>query len=281
MDQIRSELNYHEAYKKSIEHPEEFWAGIARDFVWKKPWDNVLQWDFNIPEVKWFSGGKLNITENCLDRHVKTRGNQTAIIWEPNNPKDEARHISYEELYDQVCKVSNMLKAHGIKKGDRVCIYMPMIPELAFAALGCARIGAVHSVVFAGFSSGSLADRINDSACKLILTADGAMRGDKKIDLKSIVDEALMKSAGIEKCIVFDHAKLNPPMKEGRDAWWHNEIAKVNADCTAEEMDAEDMLFILYTSGSTGKPKGILLNYKHLEGSPKAMEYFVDLSAIQ
>lgn len=258
MKQISTTTDYQQEYKRSVENPEAFWAEVAQDFVWKKKWDKVLEWDFHKPEVKWFIGGKLNITENCIDRHLPERADQTAIIWEPNDPKDEAKKITYQVLHDEVCRVANMLKANGIRKGDRVCIYMPMVPELAYAVLGCARIGAVHSVVFAGFSSGSLVDRINDSGCKLVLTADGAVRGDKKIDLKGIVDEALKKCPSVERTIVFARLRTNANMEAGRDLWWHDEIKKVDAVCAAEEMDAEDMLFILYTSGSTGKPKGMV-----------------------
>ncbi len=258
MKAIQTFEDYQREYKRSIEAPEEFWADVASDFVWRKKWDTVLKWDFNKAEVKWFEGGKLNITENCIDRHLATRANQTAIIWEPNNPNDEAKHITYKELHEQVCKVGNVLKAHGIKKGDRVCIYMPMIPELAYAVLGCARIGAVHSVVFAGFSSGSLVDRINDSGCKAVLTVDGGLRGDKKIDLKIIVDEALQHCPTVEKVMVLQHAHVKTDMKAGRDFDWHEEMNKVSSNCVAEEMDAEDLLFILYTSGSTGKPKGMV-----------------------
>ena len=250
--------DYQETYRKSLQDPEGFWAGIAEEFTWKKKWNKVMEWDFHKPEVKWFLGGKLNITENCIDRHLPKRANQTAIIWEPNDPKDKALHITYKELLDRVSMVGNMLKAQGIKKGDRVCIYLPMIPELAYAVLACARIGAVHSVVFAGFSAGSLTDRINDSGCKLVLTADGAFRGDKKIELKSIVDEALKSCPSVEKMIVYEKIKSSPPMKSGRDLWWHDEIKKASPVCPAEEMDSEDLLFILYTSGSTGKPKGMV-----------------------
>jgi acetyl-CoA synthetase len=258
MSAIQSFEDYKDTYQKSVENPEAFWASIAEDFVWKKKWYKVLEFDFHKPEVKWFQGAKLNITENCIDRHIAEKGNQTALIWEPNNPKDDSKKFTYNELLDNVCRVANMLKAQGIKKGDRICIYMPMIPELAFAVLACARIGAVHSVVFAGFSAGSLVDRINDSGCRLILTADGGNRGDKKLDLKKIVDEALEKCPPIEKSIVFNQVNIPVTMKPGRDLWWHEEIKKVDSTCPAEEMDAEDLLFILYTSGSTGKPKGMV-----------------------
>jgi acetyl-CoA synthetase len=255
---ITNSEQYLQQYKESVTDPEEFWAEVAQDFVWRKKWDSVFKFDFHKPEVKWFIGAKLNITENCIDRHLPHRANQTAILWESNDPSEPSRSISYQQLHDEVCRVANMLKKHGVKKGDRVCIYMPMVPETAFAILGCARIGAVHSVVFAGFSSGSLADRINDSSCKMILTADGAYRGDKKIDLKTIVDEALTKCPTVEKCILLNRTNLPVKMQAGRDFWWHDEIKKENTTCAAEEMDSEDMLFILYTSGSTGKPKGMV-----------------------
>jgi acetyl-CoA synthetase len=258
MSNIRSFQEYQEQYRKSVENPEAFWEGIASEFVWRKKWDNVLSWDFNKPEIKWFTAGKLNITENCIDRHLPKRAKQTAIIWEPNNPKDEAKHITYQQLFDEVCKTANMLKAQGVKKGDRVCIYLPMIPELAYTILACARIGAVHSVVFAGFSSKSLVDRITDAGCKIVITSDGGFRGEKTINLKGIIDEALEKCPDVTRTIVVEHTKTKPPLKTGRDLWWHDEMKKVNAQCPAEEMDAEDMLFILYTSGSTGKPKGMV-----------------------
>lgn len=255
---IQNSSNYEEVYKESVNQPEKFWGQIAEEFTWKKKWDKVLEYDFLKPEVKWFINGKLNITENCIDRHLPQRANQTAILWESNDTNEASRKITYQQLQQEVCKVGNMLKAHGVKKGDRVCIYMPMVPETAFAILGCARIGAVHSVVFAGFSAGSLVDRINDSGCKMVLTTDGAYRGDKKIDLKSIVDEALEKCPTIEKVIVLDRTHSKPSMKSSRDFWWGEEIKKVNDQCPAQEMDSEDLLFILYTSGSTGKPKGMV-----------------------
>lgn len=258
MKRIPDFATYQQTYQESIQNPEAFWAGIAEDFTWKKKWDKVLEWDFHKPEVKWFIGGKLNITENCMDRHLPQRANQTAIIWESNNPDEKSRIITYQELHDEVCKVANMLKNFGVKRGDRVCIYMPMVPETAYAMLACARIGAVHSVVFAGFSSRSLVDRILDAGCKLVLTADGAFRGDKKIDLKGIVDDALSKCPEVEKTIVLKRTGSNPAMTSGRDFWWHDEIIKVGNVCPAESMDSEDLLFILYTSGSTGKPKGMV-----------------------
>lgn len=258
MKKIESFKDYQEQYQKSVENPEAFWGEIAEEFTWRKKWSKVLEWDFKKPEVKWFIGGKLNITENCLDRHLATRANDTAIIWEPNDPADEAKHITYQQLFDEVCRTANMLKAHGVKKGDRVCIYLPMIPELAYTILACARIGAVHSVVFAGFSSRSLVDRITDAGCKIVVTADGGFRGEKTINLKGIIDDALEKCPEVAKVILVEHVKSNAPVKAGRDVWWHDEIKKVDAKCEAVEMDAEDMLFILYTSGSTGKPKGMV-----------------------
>jgi len=255
---VSTPTEYQQVYNQSVTNPEEFWADIANDFVWKKKWDKVLEGDFHNANVKWFVNGKLNVTENCIDRHLPSRANDTAIIWEANDTNAPSRKITYKELHEQVCKVGNMLKAHGVKKGDRVCIYMPMIPEAVFAMLGCARIGAVHSLVFAGFSSGSLVDRINDSQCKLVFTTDGSNHGSKQIDLKLIVDNAVEKCPSVEKVIVFEHTKTHPAMTRDRDFWWENEIKKVDANCPAEEMDAEDMLFILYTSGSTGKPKGMV-----------------------
>ena len=255
--EIRSFEDYKKAYQTSIDSPEEFWNNIAASFKWHKPADKVLEWDFNKPEVTWFSGAQLNITENCLDRHLATRGDQTAIIWEPNDPQEQALHITYRQLHLQVCRLANVLKKNGVIKGDRVCIYMPMVPELAVAVLACARIGAVHSVVFAGFSSSALADRINDAQCKLVLTSDGSFRGPKTLDLKSIVDQAL-EHCIVDKVIVLERTKGTVNMVEGRDVWWHHEMAEVEDICEPTIMDAEDMLFILYTSGSTGKPKGMV-----------------------
>ena len=258
MKKINSIEQYQSAYKQSVSHPEAFWAELAHSFVWKKKWDTVLKWDFDTPSVKWFEGGKLNITENCLDRHLEALGGKTAILWEPNNPEEDAKHISYKELHQRVSQFSNVLKSLGIKKGDRVCLYMPMVPELTIAVLACARIGAIHSVVFAGFSAKSLADRINDAACNLIITADGSFRGNKVLDLKSIVDTALESCPSILHCIVLERTKGTVTMKAGRDLWWSEITAGVSSVCAAEAMDAEDELFVLYTSGSTGKPKGVV-----------------------
>jgi len=255
---ITNLVEYKQQYRESNLEPEEFWTKQASTLLWKKKWDRVLEFDFYKPEVKWFIGGKLNITENCIDRHLTARAHQTAILWESNDPSEPSRKITYQQLSVEVNRAANMLKANGIQKGDRVCIYMPMVPETAFALLACARVGAVHSVVFAGFSAGSLVDRINDSNCKMVLTADGAYRGDKRIDLKSIVDEALKKCPSVDKCIVLNRTNLSVSMQPVRDLWWHEEIRKTSDVCVAEEMDAEDLLFILYTSGSTGKPKGMV-----------------------
>jgi acetyl-CoA synthetase len=249
---------YKQDYKRSVDTPEDFWADIANNFTWRKKWNKVLDWDFKKPYVKWFAGGKLNITENCLDRHLEKRGNQTAIIWEPNDPNGRSRHITYHELHLEVSHFANVLKNLGAKKGDRICIYMPMVPEAVVAMLACARIGAIHSVVFAGFSGLSLADRINDCGCEIIITADGAYRGAKAIDLKKIVDEALDNCPTIRKSVILKHTGGAVTMKPERDVWWHEEMEDALVGCDAEEMDAEDMLYILYTSGSTGKPKGVV-----------------------
>ena len=250
---------YYQVYRKSVRNPESFWEEIAEEhFMWRKKWDNVLSWDFSKPEVKWFEGAKLNITENCIDRHLYTRGDKTAIIFEPNSPDEEALHITYRELHDRVCRFANVLKENGVGKGDRVCIYLPMIPELAVSVLACARIGAIHSVVFAGFSATALATRINDSDCKMIITSDGSYRGAKTIDLKGIVDEALQECPGVNNVLVAKRINSDINMQEGRDQWLQPLLDEAYHDCVPEIMDAEDPLFILYTSGSTGKPKGMV-----------------------
>ncbi|MDG4715571.1 acetate--CoA ligase [Winogradskyella marincola] len=250
---------YYQVYRKSVRNPEVFWEEIAEEhFMWRKKWDNVLSWDFTKPEVKWFEGAQLNITENCIDRHLYTRGDKTAIIFEPNDPKEEAEHITYRQLHDRVCRMANVLKEKGIGKGDRVCIYLPMIPELAISVLACARIGAIHSVVFAGFSSTALATRINDSECKMVITSDGSYRGAKTIDLKGIVDEALEECDCIESVLVAKRINSDITMKDGRDHWLQPLLDEAYHDCVPEIMNAEDPLFILYTSGSTGKPKGMV-----------------------
>ncbi len=256
---IKNFEEYFHVYRKSIRNPENFWEEVAEEhFLWRKRWDNVLKWDFKKPEVKWFEGGKLNITENCLDRHLRIRGDKTAILFEPNDPKESAEHISYKQLYKRVNKFANVLKSQGIKKGDRVCIYLPMIPELAISVLACARIGAIHSVVFAGFSSSALATRINDSSCKMVITSDGGYRGNKTINLKSIVDEALVKTPCVETVLVTKRINSEIEMKEGRDFWLQPLLVKADDECDIEVMDSEDPLFILYTSGSTGMPKGMM-----------------------
>ncbi len=249
---------YEKEYKESVDYPEKFWAAVAEEFTWRKKWDKVLEWNFAEPDIKWFINGKLNITENCLDRHLASRGNQTAITWEPNDPNESTRTLTYKELHEQVCRFSNVLKNNGAKKGDRICIYMPMVPEAAVAILACARIGAIHSVVFAGFSANSLSDRIQDCNCNMIVTSDGAFRGPKEIPLKEIVDEALQSCPSVNRVIVLKRTASKIQMIKDRDVWWQDEIQKASADCPPEIMDAEDMLFILYTSGSTGKPKGVV-----------------------
>ena len=257
--QINDLQKYNDAYKSSINDPEKFWNDIAeKNFIWKKKWDTVLEWDFSKPEIKWFKGAKLNITENCIDRHLKVRGDKTAILFEPNNPDEETQYITYNQLYKKVNKFANALKQEGVKKGDRVCIYLPMIPELAISVLACARIVAIHSVVFAGFSANALATRINDSKCSMIITADGSFRGAKTIDLKGIVDEALEKCSCIKNVLVARRIMSEINMKNGRDKWLETLLDNASDQCEAEIMDAEDPLFILYTSGSTGMPKGMV-----------------------
>ncbi len=250
---------YYQVYRKSVRNPESFWEEIAEEhFIWRKRWDNVLSWDFKKPEIKWYEGAELNITENCIDRHLRTRGNKTAILFEPNDPKEKAQHITYQQLYERVNKFANVLKSEGIKKGDRVCIYLPMIPELAISVLACARIGAIHSVVFAGFSSKALSTRINDCDCKMVITSDGSYRGAKTIDLKGIVDEALESTPHVETVLVAKRTHTEINMKADRDKWLQPLLDNASIDCEPEIMNAEDPLFILYTSGSTGKPKGMV-----------------------
>jgi acetyl-CoA synthetase len=258
MQRITSLFDYFKKYEQSVNDPEEFWAEIADTFIWKKKWDKVLDWDFDSVDIKWFENAKLNITENILEKNLKDRGDKTAIIWEPNDPNETSIRLTYKELYEETCKFSNALRDKGIKKGDRVIIYMPMVPEAAIAMLACARVGAIHSVVFAGFSSTSLADRINDCKAKIVLTSDGNFRGNKTIPVKPVVDEALEKCKTIESVVVLERTKQKINMTSGRDFWWHDCIRDVSSQCDPEILDSEDMLFILYTSGSTGKPKGVV-----------------------
>jgi acetyl-CoA synthetase len=250
---------YFQVYRKSVRNPEGFWEEVAEEhFQWRKKWDSVLEWDFTKPEISWFKGAKLNITENCIDRHLRIRGDKTAILFEPNDPDEEAEHITYRELHERVCKYANVLKEQGVQKGDRVVVYLPMIPDLAIAILACARIGAIHSVVFAGFSSTALSTRINDCGAKMVLTSDGSYRGTKVIDLKAIVDEALEKCPDVKTVLVTKRTGGKVTMKAGRDKWVQPLLDKAYSDCVPEIMDAEDPLFILYTSGSTGRPKGMV-----------------------
>lgn len=257
--QIKSIEQYHEAYKKSVEDPEGFWAEQAETFTWHKKWHTVLKNDFVTPDVRWFEGGKLNITENCLDRHIATKGDQTAIIWEANEANERSLKYTYKELLAEVNKCANALKAQGVKKGDRICFYMPMIPQVAIAMLACARIGAIHSVVFAGFSANALADRIKDSECKMVICSDYNRRGPKNIPVKEVVDEAIaMGCDSVEKVLVYQMTGGKVEWNDNLDLWWHETVDGMSTECAAESMDAEDMLFILYTSGSTGKPKGVV-----------------------
>ena len=264
--QITSLEQYHTDYKKSVDEPESFWGDVAGNFLWKKKWDSVLNWNFTEPKIEWFKGGKLNITENCIDRHLATMADKPAFIWEPNNPEERVRIVTYARLHKRVCQFAQVLKNNGVKKGDRVCIYMGMVPELAYAVLGCARIGAVHSVIFGGFSAQSIADRLDDAGAEFIVTCDGAYRGEKVIPLKNVIDDALIGNKTIKKVIVYTRTRTPVSMIKGRDVWWEDEMeyaeGQIEKDGVvsfpAEEMDAEDPLFILYTSGSTGKPKGVV-----------------------
>lgn len=260
--QITSPEAYTLAYEKSTQAPEAFWAEIASSFLWKKSWDKVLNWNFEEPKVEWFKGAKLNITENCLDRHLGKQENQPALIWESNNPEEQHRVLTYRDLYNKVIQFAHVLKNNGVQKGDRVCLYMGMVPEMAIAILACARIGAVHSVIFGGFSAQSIADRLQDAQASFIITCDGAYRGHKEIPLKSVIDDALVQCKFVKRVIVLMRTHTPISMIKGRDVWWEDEVKKVemmgNPDCPAVEMDTEDPLFILYTSGSTGKPKGVV-----------------------
>jgi len=256
---IKGLEEYFQVYRKSVDNPEQFWEEIAEEnFVWRKRWNTVLDWNFEKPEIKWFEGAQLNITENCLDRHLYTRGDKTALLFEPNDPSEPAEHITYKQLHERVCRFANVLLSKGVQRGDRVCIYVPMIPELAISMLACARIGAIHSVVFAGFSSTALSTRINDASCKIVITSDGSYRGNKTIDLKGIVDEALESSPSVEHVLVVKRTGGTVTMKAERDEWLAPLLEEASSYCPAETMEAEDPLFILYTSGSTGKPKGML-----------------------
>lgn len=260
--QILSLENYREAHRRSVDHPELFWAEVAENFQWKKKWDRILEWNFTEPRIEWFGGAKLNITENCLDRYLSGMADTAALIWEPNDPNEAHRILSYQELYDKVNQFARVLINNGVRKGDRVCIYMGMVPELAIAILACARIGAIHSVIFGGFSAQSIADRVIDAHAEYIVTCDGAFRGTKEIPLKPVIDEALTQCPFVKKVIVLTRTKTPVSMINGRDVWWSDEVAKVEIQSDgfvpAAEMDAEDPLFILYTSGSTGKPKGVV-----------------------
>ena len=263
---IKSLQQYQTDYNKSVDEPEEFWENVAENFYFRKKWDKVLEWNFTEPKIEWFKGAKLNITENCIDRHLATMADKPAIIWEPNNPEERVRTVTYARLHKRVCQFAQVLKNNGVKKGDRVCIYMGMVPELTYAVLGCARIGAVHSVIFGGFSAQSIADRLEDAQAEFIVTCDGAYRGEKVIPLKAVIDDALIGNKIVKKVIVYTRTRIPVSMIKGRDVWWEDEMefaeGQVEKDGVvsfpAEEMDAEDPLFILYTSGSTGKPKGVV-----------------------
>ena len=253
-----SQDDYQRLYRESIEHPSTFWAEQATRFLdWSTPWQTVQRYDLKTGDAAWFAGGKLNVSYNCIDRHLETRGDQTAILWEGDDPA-ESTQITYSKLHHHVCRLANVLKSRGVKKGDRVCIYMPMIPEAAYAMLACARIGAIHSVVFGGFSPDSLRDRILDADCRTVITADEGVRGGKFVPLKQNVDKALQSCPNVSTVVVVERTQNKVDWVEGRDLWYHQAVRDVSDDCPPEPMDAEDPLFILYTSGSTGKPKGVL-----------------------
>ena len=274
---INSLAEYFKEYEKSINDPEKFWEGIANEFIWRKKWDKVLEYEFNTPKISWFKNAKLNITENIFERQLNDISDKTAIIWEPNNPEEDVIKISYKELYEKTCQFSNAMEANGVKKGDRVIIYMPMVPEAAIAMLSCARIGAIHSIVFAGFSSNALADRINDCNAKMVLTSDGNFRGAKNIPVKSVVDEALNNCKSVSKVIVLKRTGEKINMISGRDLWWHEAIENQSNKHEAVSLDSEDMLFILYTSGSTGKPKGVV----HTNAGYMVYTYYSFLNVFQ
>lgn len=282
--QLKTFEEYKKAYQQSIDDPEKFWAGVADHFSWKKKWDKVLNWSFKEPKIEWFAGAKLNITENCLDRHLATLGDKPAIIWEPNNPEERTRVVTYERLHKRVCQFAQVLKNNGVKKGDRVCIYMGMVPELAYAVLACARIGAIHSVIFGGFSAQSIADRLEDAKATFIVTCDGAYRGAKDIPLKSVIDDALIGNKLVKKVIVYTRTRIPVSMIKGRDVWWEDEMRAVTESAEVPEgygemeiVDAEDPLFILYTSGSTGKPKGVV----HTSGGYMVWTNYTFVNAFQ
>ncbi|HRE73360.1 MAG TPA: acetate--CoA ligase [Flavobacteriales bacterium] len=258
MLRIKNKTEYELLYQQSVSDPARFWDAVASSFVWRKKWDTIIDGDFSSADIRWFQGAKFNITENCLDRHLEVNGNKLAFIWEPNDPNEEERRFTYKELFNEVCKCANMLRNNGVKKGDRVCIYLPMVPEAVISMLACARIGAIHSVVFGGFSAASLAGRMQDCDNVVLITSDGAYRGDKEISLKKVADDALELCPSVKKVIVLQRTGAIVNMEEGRDQWWHDAMNGMSTQCEAEEMDAEDILFILYTSGSTGKPKGVV-----------------------
>src|SRR5215207_2598643 len=264
--QITSQEQYEKAYRESVDQPEQFWAAVAENFYWRKKWDKVLEWNFTEPKIEWFAGARLNITENCIDRHLETLSDKPARIWEPNNPLERVRTVTYDRLHKRVCQFAQVLKNNGVKKGDRVCIYMGMVPELVYAVLGCARIGAIHSVVFGGFSAQSIADRLEDANAQYIVTCDGAFRGEKVIPLKDVIDDALIGNKTVKRVIVYTRTRTPVSLIKGRDVWWEDEMEHAESQVEKEnivslpaiETDAEDPLFILYTSGSTGKPIGVV-----------------------